>query len=88
MWHGLRPFLRLRPRPVSTCSLREPIVSRLGRHSGGDRLLDVDDQPVQSFRDIQAAIRKNKIGDAMRLRIARGMAAPREVLVRHVSDYP
>jgi hypothetical protein len=55
---------------------------------GGDRLLDVDGQPVHSFRDIQAAIRKHKIGDGMRLRIATGTEAPREVSVKHVSDYP
>jgi len=55
---------------------------------GGELLLAVDGQEVQTLWDIQAAIRKHALGDEVRLLVQRGSEAPREFGVRHVSDYP
>jgi len=54
----------------------------------GDRLLAIDDQEIRSISDIQAAIRKHPIGDDVLLRLRRGTEPPRNVSVKHVSDYP
>jgi PDZ domain-containing protein len=53
----------------------------------GDRLVAVDGQRISSFLDVQKAIRAHAIGDEVTLLIARGSAAPRELRVKHVSDY-
>ena len=53
----------------------------------GDRLLKVDGQVIQTFTDVQAAIRKHEIGGEGVFRIARGLEPPRDIRVRHVSDY-
>lgn len=55
---------------------------------GGDRLLEVDGQQVQSIGEIQAAIRKHGIGEELRLLVQRESEEPREIRVEHVSDYP
>lgn len=55
---------------------------------GGDRLLEVDGEPVQAVGDIQAAIRKHPIGENVRLLVQRGSEEPWEVDATHVSDYP
>jgi hypothetical protein len=55
---------------------------------GGERLLEVGGQQVSGIGDIQAAIRKHAIGEEFVLRVQRGPEAPREIRVRHVSDYP
>jgi hypothetical protein len=54
---------------------------------GGDRLLRVDDQPVRSVGDIQAAIRRHPLGGELRLSVKQEPSEPRELRVRHVSDY-
>ena len=53
---------------------------------GGDRLLEVDGEPVQAVGDIQAAIRKHAIGENVRLLVQRGSGEPWEVHATHVSD--
>ena len=54
---------------------------------GGDRLLEVDGEPVRSIPEIQAAIRKHPIGDDVRLLVQQG-SETREIHVKHVGDYP
>jgi len=55
---------------------------------GGDRLLQVDGQRVDSIGEIQAAIRKHPIGDHVHLLLQRGSTTTREVEVKHIGDYP
>jgi len=54
----------------------------------GDRLLEVDDQPVRSFRDVQVAIRKHLLGEEVRLFVQRGSEPPKEIRAKYVNDYP
>jgi hypothetical protein len=55
---------------------------------GGERLLAVDGQEVRALPEMQAAIRKHALGEEVRFLVQRGSEPPREVAVRHVSDYP
>lgn len=55
---------------------------------GGDRLVAVDGMPVSKIPEIQAAIRKHQLGEEVRLTIRGDSGDPREIVVRHVSDYP
>ncbi len=55
---------------------------------GGDRLLEVDGQRVDSIGEIQAAIRKHLLGDDVSLLLQRGSTSTREIQVKHVGDYP
>lgn len=55
---------------------------------GGERLLEVDDQSVETIAEIQTAIRKHPLGDNVRVLVQRGSDAPREIHARHVSDLP
>lgn len=55
---------------------------------GGDLLIAIDGQPVRAVADIQAAIRKHVLGAELRLLVQRPSESPRELTVRHVSDYP
>ena len=55
---------------------------------GGERLLAMDGNEVHSIWDIQGAFRKHVIGEEVRLLVQRESDAAREVVVRHVSDYP
>ncbi|WDZ81768.1 PDZ domain-containing protein (plasmid) [Ensifer adhaerens] len=55
---------------------------------GGELLLAVDAQEVTTTDEIQAVIRKHALGDEVRFLIQRGSESPRELVVRHVSDYP
>jgi hypothetical protein len=55
---------------------------------GGDRLLEVDGRPVQKVADIQAAIRRHALGEDVQLRVMRTSDGAREVIAKHVSDYP
>jgi hypothetical protein len=55
---------------------------------GGERLLAIDGQDVRALPEMQAAIRKHALGEAVRFLVQRGSEPPREVSVRHVSDYP
>jgi len=52
----------------------------------GDRLVEVDGEPVTTVFDIQTAIRKHRIGDTVQLLIARGEDV-RQIEVTHVHDY-
>jgi PDZ domain-containing protein len=54
----------------------------------GDVLLAVDGQEARTIPDIQAAIRKHAIGDAVHLRIGRPNEDPRDITVLHTSDNP
>jgi S1-C subfamily serine protease len=74
-------FLLLPPRTGSLLALAGV--------QGGEHLLEVNDEPVQSVADTQTAIRKHPLGDEVRvLLVERSSEAPREVRTRHVSDYP
>ena len=46
---------------------------------GGDRLLEVDGQQVQSIGEIQAVIRKHGIGEELRLLVQRESEEPRQI---------
>ena len=58
-----------------------------GVHSG-DHLLGVDGQSINTFLDVQKAIRQHQVGDELVFRVRRGSEPPRDIQVRHVSDYP
>ncbi|MBA3702853.1 MAG: PDZ domain-containing protein [Rubrobacteraceae bacterium] len=75
-----RGFLLLPPRSGSPLSLTDA--------QGGDRLLEVDDQPVESIAEIQTAIRKHSLGEEVRVLVQRGSDSPRVIRARHVSDLP
>jgi hypothetical protein len=72
-------FLLQAPRPGSQLLLAGV--------QGGDRLLEVDGQPVQIFMDVQAAIRRHAIGEEVRLRIMDSSGEGRDIIVRHLNDY-
>ena len=55
---------------------------------GGERLLAVDGQEVRTLPEMQAAIRKHALGEEVRLLVQRASDPPRELVCRHVSDYP
>lgn len=55
---------------------------------GGERLLAVDGQEARALPEMQATIRKHALGEEVRLLVQRGSDPPREIAVRHVSDYP
>jgi hypothetical protein len=55
---------------------------------GGDLLLAIDDQQVRVVPEVQTAIRKHALGDEVRFLIQRTSEPPRELNLRHVSDYP
>lgn len=55
---------------------------------GGERLLAIDGQEVRGPFEMIAAVRKHALGEQVRLLLQRGIEPPREVAVRHVSDYP
>ena len=54
---------------------------------GGDRLLEVDGQPVQSFMDVQAAIRRHALGEEVCLRVVGASDEGRDIIARHLGDY-
>ena len=72
-------FLLQRPRPHSELAAADVHAD--------DRITAVDGQPVRSVLEIQAAIRKHRLGDAVTLQLVRG-GEPRELVVKHVSDNP
>lgn len=55
---------------------------------GGELVLAVDGQKVRGFWDVQVAIRKHSLGDEVGLLIQRGSETPRELKIRHLSEYP
>jgi hypothetical protein len=54
---------------------------------GGEIVLAVDGQQVRGRLEVYDAIDKHMLGDEMRILIQRSSETPREVIVRHVSDY-
>jgi hypothetical protein len=73
-------FVLQTPRPESQ-------LARAGVQRG-ELVLAVDGQQVRDFGEVQGAIRKHTLGDEVRLLIQRGSETPRELKVRHVSEYP
>jgi hypothetical protein len=73
-------YVLLPPKPESQ-------LARAGVQ-GGDLVLAVDGQQVRGRQEVQDAIRKHALGDEVRLLIQRGSETPRELKVRHVSEYP
>jgi S1-C subfamily serine protease len=73
-------FVLQTPRPESQ-------LARAGVQ-GGDMVLAVDGQQVRDFGEIQVALRKHALGDEARFLTQRSSQSPRELNVRHVSDYP
>jgi PDZ domain len=55
---------------------------------GGDVIIAIDGQRVQSRETVQAALRKRKLGDEVRILTQRGSESPSELKVRHAGDYP
>ena len=55
---------------------------------GGERLLEVDDQPVATIAEIQTAIRKHPLGEEVGVLVQRGSESPRAIRARHISDLP
>ena len=72
-------FLLQRPRAHSELAAADV--------DAGDRITAVDGLPVRSVPEIQAAIRKHQLGDAVTLQLVRG-GEPRKLVVKHVSDNP
>lgn len=72
-------FLLQAPRPGSQLLL--------AGGQGGDRLLEVDGQPVHNFMDVQAAIRRHAIGEEVCLRVMDSSGEGRDIIVRHLNDY-
>ncbi len=72
-------FLLQRPRPHSELAAADVHAD--------DRITAVDGQPVRSVPELQAAIRKHRLGDGVTLQLVRGRE-PRELVVKHVSDNP
>jgi PDZ domain len=72
-------FLLQQPRPHSELAAADVHAE--------DRITAVDGQTVRSVPEIQAAIRKHRLGDAVTLQLVRG-GESRELVVKHVSDNP
>jgi hypothetical protein len=72
-------FVLLPPKPGSE-------LARAGVQ-GGELLLAVDGQQMRGRAEVYDAISKHVLGDEVRLLIQRTSESPREVTVRHVSDY-
>ena len=73
-------FVLLPPKPESE-------LARAGVQ-GGELVLAVDGQQVRGRAEVQAALRKRTLGDEVRFLIQRSSESPRELIVRHVGDYP
>jgi len=86
-WHEAAPATETEPGfPIQPPRSGSPLA--LAEVRGGDRLLEVDGQRVDSIGEIQAAIRKHPIGDDVQLLLQRGSNSPWEIQVKHVGDYP
>jgi membrane-associated protease RseP (regulator of RpoE activity) len=86
-WRDAAPVESESPGFVLQPPKPESQMARAGMQ-GGELILSIDDQQVQDFAGVQAAIRKHALGDEVRLLIQRGSQTPRELKVRHVSEYP
>lgn len=65
----------------------ESELARVGV-GGGEQLLAVDGQEVRTRSELQAAIRKHALGEELRFLVQRASELPRELVCKHVSDYP
>lgn len=86
-WHGARPQIDNEPGLALSPPRQGSQLAERGVRSG-DRLLEVDEQPITAFMDVQKAIRKHALGAEVVLRVARGSEPTRDIRIRHVSDYP
>ena len=75
-----RGFLLLPPRAGSPLAVAGV--------QGGERLLEVDDQPVTTIAEIQTAIRKHSLGEEVGVLVQRGSEPLRPIRARHISDLP
>lgn len=71
--------LRSPPRPGSE-------LSRAEVHQW-DRIISVDDKPIRTPGELQAALRKHAIGEDAQMRVSRA-GGSRAITVHHVSDLP
>lgn len=86
-WHETAPAGEAPPGfPLQQPRSGSPLA--LAGVRGGDRLLEVDGQRVDSIGEIQAAIRKHPIGDDVHFLLQRGSTSTQEIQVEHVGDYP
>ncbi len=85
-WRESEPEISSETGFLVTSPRRDSQLAQSGVRSG-DRLLQVDGRVIQTFTDVQAAIREHKLGGEAVFRIARGLEPPRDIQVRHVSDY-
>jgi S1-C subfamily serine protease len=86
-WRDAVPVESELPGFVLLAPRAESELARAGV-SGGELILAVDDQRVFHRDEIQTAIRRHALGDELRLLIQRASETPREIRIRHVSDYP
>jgi hypothetical protein len=86
-WHDAVPTESEPPGFVLQTPKPESELARAGVQ-GGELVLAVDGHRVRTFEEIQAAIRKHALGDEVRFLMQRSSESPRELNVRHVSDYP
>jgi hypothetical protein len=86
-WRDAAPTESEPPGFVLLPPKRESELARAGVQ-GGELVLAVDGQQVRGRQEVQDALRKRTLGDDVRFLIQRGSESPRELIVRHVSDYP
>src|SRR6266480_1387588 len=86
-WSEAEPLLDSEPGLEISPPRQGSQLALAGVH-GGDRLLGVDGQSINTFRDVQKAIRQHQVGEEMVFRVRRGSEPRRDIQVRHVSDYP
>ncbi len=86
-WSEAQPLLDSEPGLVISPPRQGSQLARAGVHSG-DHLLGVDGQSIQTFLDVQRAIRQHQVGEELVFQVRRGSEPPRDIQVRHVSDYP
>lgn len=91
-WREAGPEVDDRPGFVITTPRRGTQLAGRGVRSG-DRLVAIDGQPIRTsgiaaLREVQTAIRRHELGDELQVTIAHGGGPPRDLHIRHVSDYP
>jgi muramidase (phage lysozyme) len=86
-WSGAQPLLDSKPGLDISPPRQGSQLAQAGVHSG-DQLLGVDGQSIDTFLDVQKAIRQHQVGEELVFRVRRGSEPPRDIQVRHMSDYP
>jgi hypothetical protein len=86
-WNGAQPQLDSEPGLELSPPRQGSQLAEAGVR-GGDRLLGVDGQSINTFRDVQKGIRQHQVGEELVFRVGRGSDPPRDIQVKHVSDYP